>query len=490
MTQPRQDMVYATLENSRYTPYLLAKKLGAKAVLESASFAKGRERFSLLMCEEAFCVGEDEGGVFFEINGEKKAVFDEEFRAKFGEFCASKDAIGRDKTPDILDALAYIASQNKQPEGFSRVPLPASGIGYLGYEFAAKCDKINFAAQEDELGVAESLFVVGHFYIILDHFTEQIHIFGLNYNEREIDLKAALQRLLRKINDLDFSYIQEENVKTEFEILTDEEESKESYLSKVLTLKEHIAQGDIIQAVPSRRVKLKSSATPFEVYGKIRKLNPSPYMFYINFGEFELVGASPESLIRVREGVATIHPIAGTTRRGGTDAQDALLSEQLANNKKERAEHLMLVDLARNDLNRVCQSGSVEVKYYAQCELFSHVIHLVSCTQGRLKEGVTPLQALRAAFPAGTVSGAPKISAMEILSRLEQTKRRFYAGAVGYLDVSGDLDFCICIRAALYKNGVFSLQAGGGIVSDSQPAREWEETCEKLGAMVDVLTLD
>ena len=202
----------------------------------------------------------------------------------------------------------------------------------------------------------------------------------------------------------------------------------------------------------------------------------------------QFTGASPESLVRVRKGKAIIHPIAGTIRRGKSEAEDEKLKIELRNNPKEQAEHLMLVDLARNDLGRVCEEGSVEVSQYMDCELFSHVIHLVSTTEGVVREGVKPIQVLRASFPAGTVSGAPKISAMQILSGLEKTKRRFYAGAVGYIQPSGDLDFCISIRCALRQGKVWNLQAGGGIVYDSEPEREFTETCEKLGALIDTLT--
>ncbi|HBG66813.1 MAG TPA: anthranilate synthase component I, partial [Treponema sp.] len=198
-------------------------------------------------------------------------------------------------------------------------------------------------------------------------------------------------------------------------------------------------------------------------------------------------GSSPESLVRVRKGVASIRPIAGTRRRGADDAEDARLREELLGDAKEKSEHLMLVDLARNDLGRVCEAGSVQVTRYMDCEFFSHVMHLVSDVEGRVRQDVRQIQVLRSAFPAGTVSGSPKIEAIQILSRLEKTKRRFYAGAIGYLQTSGDLDFCIGIRCALDQQGLWTLQAGGGIVYDSNPDREWEETNEKLGALRAVL---
>lgn len=477
----RTDSIYKCISNARYTPYLLAKKINAKAILESASFQKGRARYSILMTEEAFKVIQDEDDIYFLIDGQKVPFNTEGI--------VSKDAIGRTKTPDILDALLYVAKQNPNPSGSAAdVPLPASGLGYLSYEFAKHCDNIQFFEQKDDLNIPECQFVTGHIYLIFDHYTENIHIFGLNYNEHQIDLQAAMDRLIKRMNDMDFSYVEEDNQSFEYTMITDLEQSKKEYIEKVNQLKKHIVAGDIIQAVPSRRVKIQCKADALSVYGKLRKVNPSPYLFYIDFGDFQFTGASPESLVCVKKGKATIHPIAGTTARGANDEEDQERMKVLLNNPKEQAEHLMLVDLARNDLGRVCKSGSVTVPQYMECELFSHVIHLVSSTEGIIRDDVEPIQVLRASFPAGTVSGAPKISAMQILSRIEKTKRRFYAGAVGYIQTNGDLDFCISIRCALKQGDVFSCQAGGGIVYDSTPEREFTETCEKLGALIDTLT--
>lgn len=479
--EKRNDSIYKCISNSRYTPYLLAKKIGAIGILESASFQKGRERYSILMTEMAFKTIQNQDEIYFEVEG-KKILFDK-------KNIESKDALGRTKNCDILDALLYVASQNPTPQGnLSEIPLPASGLGYLSYEFAKHCDNIKFFEQKDELEIPESEFIAGHIYIVFDHYTEEIHIFGLNYNEHQIDLNKAMDKLLKRMNDMDFSYVEEENQTFAYKIVTDLEQSKKEYIDKVNALKKHIVAGDIIQAVPSRRIQIECDVDALTVYGKLRKVNPSPYLFYINFGDFQFTGASPESLVRVRRGKATIHPIAGTIHRGKNDEEDEILKKELKSNPKEQAEHLMLVDLARNDLGRVCKSGSVSVPQYMDCELFSHVIHLVSSTEGLVRDDVKPIQVLRASFPAGTVSGAPKISAMQILSGLEKTKRRFYAGAVGYIQTNGDLDFCIAIRCTLKKGNIWNLQAGGGIVYDSNPEREFTETCEKLGALIDTLT--
>ncbi len=480
--EKRNDALYQSLSAERYTPYSLARKIGAKAILESASFAKGRERYSILMTEEAFKIIQDQDGPAFIVEG-KRIPFD-------SSNTDSRDALGRKKDADILDALLYVAEQNDSPaQGTNaEIPLPASGLGYLSYEFAARCDNIKFFEQKDELKIPESLFIAGHIYIVFDHFTETMHIFGLNYNEHQIDLQAAIDNLIKRMNDMDFSYVEEPPTHFEYKMITDLEQSKKEYIEKVQALKKHIIAGDIIQAVPSRRVQIECDAAALIVYGKLRKVNPSPYLFYIDFGDFQLTGSSPESLVRVRNKKASIHPIAGTIHRGKNDAEDEELKQTLLSNPKERAEHLMLVDLARNDLGRVCNEGSVTVPQYMECELYSHVIHIVSNTEGIVRDGIKPIQVLRASFPAGTVSGAPKISAMQILSGLEDTKRRFYAGAVGYVQSNGDLDFCITIRSALKQGKVWSLQAGGGIVYDSDPEREYTETCEKLGALIDTLT--
>ena len=480
--EKRNDAIYKSLSSERYTPYSLARKIGAKVILESASFAKGRERYSLLMAEEAFKIIQDEDGVAFIVNG-KRIPFNT-------ENVDSRDAIGRKKEADILDALLYVAEENQTPlqNNNDEIPLPASGLGYLSYEFAARCDKIKFFEQKDDLKIPESLFIAGHIYIIFDHFTESMHIFGLNYNEHQIDLQAAVDNLIKRMNDMDFSYVEEGPSHFEYKMITDLEQSKKEYIEKVQALKKHIIAGDIIQAVPSRRVQIECDASALAVYGKLRHVNPSPYLFYIDFGDFQLTGSSPESLVRVRKGKASIHPIAGTIHRGKNDEEDEQLKNTLLSNPKERAEHLMLVDLARNDLGRVCKEGSVTVPQFMECELYSHVIHIVSNTEGIVRDGIKPIQVLRASFPAGTVSGAPKISAMQILSGLEGSKRRFYAGAVGYVQTNGDLDFCITIRSALKQGKVWSLQAGGGIVYDSDPEREYTETCEKLGALIDTLT--
>lgn len=478
--EKRTDSIYVCLPSERYTPFSLAKKIGAKAILESASFNKGRERFSILMTVEAFKIVQDDEGIAFLIDG-RRLPFN-------SSGIVSRNAVGQEKAADILDALVYVASQNESPA--SGIPLPASGIGYLGYEFVQKCDTVRLENQFDELRIPECCFVAGHVYIVFDHFTEKLHIFGLNYAERQIDLKKEIDALVKRLNDMDFSYMDSAEDAAPCTVITDIEQSKKEYCEKVVELKKHIVAGDIIQAVPSRRVQLECETSALEIYRRLRAINPSPYLLYLDFGEFQIAGCSPESLVRVIGGRASIHPIAGSIRRGKNEAEDDMLRLKLSKDPKERAEHLMLVDLARNDLGRVCKAGSVKATQFMEVETFSHIMHIVSNVEGDVEDGIPPVQVLRAAFPAGTVSGAPKISAMQILSRLEKVKRRFYAGAVGYIRADGDLDFCITLRCALKQGKVWTLQAGGGIVYDSNPEREFEETNEKMGALIAAFSLN
>ena len=257
-----------------------------------------------------------------------------------------------------------------------------------------------------------------------------------------------------------------------------------AYLAAVEKAKRYIYEGDVMQVVPSQRMSKPLKATPIALYRALRTLNPSPYMFYFDFGDFHVVGASPEILVRLEGDAVTVRPIAGTRRRGATPDEDAALADELLADAKERAEHIMLVDLGRNDVGRVAQTGSVRVTEQMVIERYSHVMHIVSNVEGRLKPGLNAIDVLRATFPAGTVSGAPKVRAMEIIDELEPVKRGVYAGAVGYLGFHGNMDVAIALRTAVVKDGVLHVQAGGGVVADSQPNAEWQETQSKAKALL------
>ena len=265
--------------------------------------------------------------------------------------------------------------------------------------------------------------------------------------------------------------------------------TREQFEGMVKTAKEYIAAGDIYQVVLSQRFEAAIDADPFTVYRALRHVNPSPYMYFLRVGDRSIVGSSPEMLVRVEGRQVQTHPIAGTRPRGRTEDEDVRLGEELKRNEKERAEHVMLVDLGRNDIGRVAKYGTVRVPTYMTLERYSHVMHLVSIVEGRLDDAHDRLDALVACFPAGTVSGAPKVRAMEIIAELENRRRGVYAGAVGYLDFAGNLDFCITIRTVLIENGRAYVQAGAGIVADSNPTAEYEETRDKARAVLRALEL-
>jgi anthranilate synthase component 1 len=248
--------------------------------------------------------------------------------------------------------------------------------------------------------------------------------------------------------------------------------------------KEYIRAGDIFQVVPSQRFRLPFALPSFALYRSLRRTNPSPFLFHLNLDGFAIVGSSPEILVRLRDGVVTIRPIAGTRPRGKTKAEDDALAAELLDDPKELAEHLMLLDLGRNDVGRVCKSGSVRVTEQMVIERYSHVMHIVSNVEGDLAPQYDAMDALMAGFPAGTVSGAPKIRAMEIIDELEGERRGFYGGAIGYLSVNGDMDTCIALRTALVKDGEIVIQAGGGVVADSDPEAEFQESNNKARALI------
>jgi anthranilate synthase component 1 len=265
--------------------------------------------------------------------------------------------------------------------------------------------------------------------------------------------------------------------------------SREAFEEAVRRLQEHIAAGDIYQAVLSQRFETEVATDPFTIYRALRHVNPSPYMYFLRMGDLAILGSSPEMLVRVEGRHVETHPIAGTRPRGRNEEEDLRLAEELKRNEKERAEHVMLVDLGRNDLGRVCEYGSVRVSQFMALERYSHVMHLVSTVEGRLAEGRDRLDALVACFPAGTVSGAPKLRAMELVAELEPTRRGIYAGAIGYVDFAGNLDCCIAIRTITVRGQRAAVQAGAGVVADSDPAAEYEETRAKAQALVQAIEM-
>lgn len=450
------------VSGERFTPLGLARKLQARSVLESATFEGGRARYSLLVVREAFRLRQRGKKVYLD-DGTKRYVIKSQAR-------------------DILDVLAYFADQHRPPR--QDFPFPAGGIGFLSYEFATHCDAIRFTKGKDPLGLPLAEFIVPHVLVVFDHYTELLYLIGLNYKEHQIDLEATLTEMEHQLESLDFTYLQKDETEYPVERLTAEED-RDAYLHGVERIRDEIVEGNLLQGVLSRRETYRTKIPAIEAYRRLRTTNPAPYLVYLDFGAYQLFGASPEAHVTVKNGGhATMRPIAGTRRRGASEAEDASLAAELGADEKEKAEHLMLVDLARNDLGRVCAPGSVKVTQFQQVERYSRVMHLVSQVEGQLDAGKTGIDALRATFPAGTVSGAPKIRAIETIDQLEPVRRSFYAGVVGYVEPGGNLDTCITIRAGLKHGDHLYLQAGAGIVYDSKPEREYEETNEKLSALV------
>ena len=343
------------------------------------------------------------------------------------------------------------------------------------------------AAAEDDAG-----FMLFDTVLAFDHVKHRILLIANARVTADEDLQALYQFACAKIEFLERELergLSQPEPQTQPPPEIRSNMSKEAFEAGVRTIKEHIAAGDIYQAVLSQRFEADVKADPFTVYRALRHVNPSPYMYFIRMGGLAIVGSSPEMLVRVEGRHVETHPIAGTRPRGATEEEDLRMSEELKRSEKERAEHVMLVDLGRNDLGRVCEFGSVKVPQYMSLERYSHVMHLVSTVDGRLAEDRDHLDALVACFPAGTVSGAPKIRAMEILCDLEPTKRDIYAGAVGYIDFAGNLDFCIAIRTITIRKGRARIQAGAGIVADSNPAAEYEETRDKAKALLTALAM-
>ncbi len=464
----RTDGVIRMLPGERFTPFALAKKLGAKILFESSSFQRGRSRYSLLVLDEAFRLIQRGDAVLFQAAGEKER-----------EFSSAP-------VKDILDAAGYFADQH--PELHQDFPYPCGGFGYVGYEFATRCETVRLTKKHDDMGIDDAVFLFGHVYLIYDHHADVIYLHGVNYHERETDLELALDAVETRIRDFDFNYLAEPVGKANARIIPDPD-GEEEFLRGVRSIRGDIEAGNVIQAVLSRRVEVETDQSSFDSYRRLRSINPSPYMFHIDFGRFQLFGASPEVHARLKEKTLMIKPLAGTRPRSSDPAKNSAREQELLSDEKELAEHAMLVDLARNDIGRVARAGTVRVADLMSVEQYSHVMHLSSRVEGEVADGVSAMDAIRRTFPAGAVSGVPKIRAMETVDRLEKRARRFYAGIVGFIEPGGEFNACIAIRCALQKGTRLYLQAGAGIVHDSAPEKELEETRQKLAALMAALDL-
>jgi len=356
-------------------------------------------------------------------------------------------------------------------------------VGYFGYETIEYIEpRLRGTAKQDLLGCPDILLMVSEEMLVFDNLSGKLLL--LTHADPEVNnayqlAVARLNELTAKLRDLKVSPQKQQNPRRVEESDFVSGFTRQGFEEAVLKAKQYINDGDIMQVVLSQRMSVPYSASPLNLYRALRCLNPSPYMFYLNLDDFHIVGSSPEILVRLEDDVVTVRPIAGTRRRGATPEQDMALEQELLADPKELAEHLMLIDLGRNDTGRVAEIGTVQLTDKMIVERYSHVMHIVSNVIGRLEPGKNAFDVLAATFPAGTVSGAPKIRAMEIINELEPVKRGVYSGAVGYIAWSGNLDTAIAIRTAVIKDNMLHIQAGAGIVYDSVPRNEWDETMNK-----------
>ena len=389
---------------------------------------------------------------------------------------------------DPLDALRGLLAESRidLPDD---LPAAAAGLyGYLGYDMIRLVEHLP-DVNPDPLGVPDAMFLRPSLVAVLDGVKGEVILVAPVYAGGEMTAKAAFAQAAERVMDAQRAL--ERGAVSESRALSAPAEvaepvsnfSHEGYLQAVEKAKDYIRAGDIFQVVPSQRWTQEFREPPFALYRSLRRTNPSPFMFYFNFGGFQVVGASPEILVRVFDGEVTIRPIAGTRPRGATPEQDRANEASLMADEKELAEHLMLLDLGRNDVGRVAKIGTVRPTEEFIVERYSHVMHIVSNVVGELAEDQDALSAFFAGMPAGTVSGAPKVRAMEIIDELEPEKRGIYGGGLGYFSANGDMDMCIALRTAVVKDGKLYIQAGGGVVYDSDPQLEWEETVHKSGAI-------
>jgi anthranilate synthase component 1 len=393
---------------------------------------------------------------------------------------------------DVLESFRKVLQESRFDIPDS-LPSMSSGLfGYMGYDMVRYMENIPNSNPE-VMGIPESVFIRPQIVIIFDSVKDEMIIVTpvFNYSGGAKDeYDKAISRVIAVVEKLASASLKNEylkNIKTkasEYKQKISSNTSREEYHEMVAKAKEYIVAGDIFQVVPSQRFTVDFPYDGLSLYRSLRRLNPSPYSFYMHMDGFSLVGSSPEILVRLKNSKVTVRPIAGTRKRGKDKAEDAELAADLLADEKELSEHLMLIDLGRNDVGRVCKTGSVKVTEQMVIEKYSHVMHIVSNVEGKIRDDVDALDAVIAGFPVGTVSGAPKIRAMEIIDELEKERRSFYAGGVGYFSAGGGVDTCIALRTGLVKDGKLYVQAGGGVVADSDPEAEYQESCNKAKALL------
>ncbi|MFE8695939.1 anthranilate synthase component I [Cytobacillus sp. FJAT-53684] len=448
------------LEGDLLTPILIYQRISGKKkfLLESSLKHENSGRYSFIGADPVMELkGIDNRTVVISSKGEERI---------------------RDKPLEVLKSMM----PKKRMEQDGPFPFFGGAVGYVGYDAIAQYEEIGLIPC-DELDIPDVHLMFYEEVVVFDHYEQKVYLAAtpLSNKTDRAQLNLKLEKRRNEIINGMASDNQESASLSAFASFV----KKDEFIQKVKKAKEYIEKGDIFQVVLSQRLQATIKGDPFSFYRKLRVQNPSPYMYFLDFGSYQIAGASPESLIKVNERRVTTNPIAGTRRRGKTNGEDRQLEMDLLKDEKELAEHRMLLDLGRNDLGRVCEFGSIEIEKNMKIERFKHVIHLVSEVSGKLKNAYSPMDAFISCLPAGTVSGAPKIRAMEIVYELEQVKRGIYAGAVGYISANGSLDFALAIRTMVIKDGKAYIQAGAGIVHDSIPEKEYEETLHKLSAFLE-----
>ncbi len=470
----RNQVVYARIAADLDTPVSLMLKLGQAGrdtfVLESVTGGEVRGRYSIIGMKP---------DLVWECRGET---------ARLNRQARFDDTAFEEMPGPPLDTLRQILAESRidLPDD---LPASAAGLfGYLGYDMIRLVERLP-DINPDPLGLPDALMLRPSVVAVLDGVKGEVTVVAPAWTGQGLSARAAYaqaaERVMDALRDLDRATPPDARDLGEPGPLPEPVSNftREEYLRAVERAKDYIAAGDIFQVVPSQRWTQEFPLPPFALYRSLRRTNPSPFMFYFNFGGFQVVGASPEILVRVMGGQVTIRPIAGTRPRGATPEEDRAHEADLLADAKERAEHLMLLDLGRNDVGRVARIGSVHPTEEFVIERYSHVMHIVSNVVGELREGEDALSALLAGLPAGTVSGAPKVRAMEIIDELEPEKRGVYGGGLGYFSAGGDMDMCIALRTAVVQDGKLFIQSGGGVVFDSDPAAEYEETVNKARAL-------
>lgn len=450
---------FEELQGDTLTPISIFRKMkGKKFLFESSLKHEHSGRYSFIAAEP-----------LLELKG---------FTGKTILISKEEETILTEKPLEVLKELIPI----ERNLDFKNIPFIGGAVGFVGYDAIRDYEDIG-KPLTDVLHIPDIHFMIFEEIIVYDHLKQKVYIAGLPLLEYNTDesLKAKILARKESIQKRIDDPFEESAVISTYEAF----ETRDSFIEKIERAKEHIVEGDIFQVVLSQRMKAEMEGNPFSFYRKLRIQNPSPYMYYLDFEDYVVAGSSPESLIKVNGDKVYTNPIAGTRPRGKTADEDFMFETDLKQDEKELSEHQMLLDLGRNDLGRVSEFGSVNVETCMKIEKYQHVMHLVSVVSGKIKNPYTPIDALIACLPAGTVSGAPKIRAMELINELEEVKRGVYSGAVGYYSANGNMDFALAIRTMIVKDQTVYIQAGAGIVNDSIPEKEYEETLQKLNAFLE-----